>query len=78
MPKRYSPEEKSRILTRTAEISAAAAAREAEMEEMEEMNLAEVAREETEQKMLYKFLAMIYESESIEDLKAKVKALIKY
>ena len=26
MPKRYSPEEKSRILTRTAEISAAAAA----------------------------------------------------
>ena len=75
MSKRYSPEEKSRILTRAAEIGTVAAANE---EEMEEMNLAEVAREETEQKMLYKFLAMIYESESIEDLKAKVKALIKY
>ena len=73
MSKRYSPEEKSRILTRAADIGAAAAADE---EEMEEMNLAEVAREETEQKMLYKFLAMIYESESIEELKAKVKALI--
>ena len=76
MPMKFTAEEKA--LTRAAEISAAVAAREAEMEEMEEMNLAEVAREETEQKMLYKFLAMIYESESIEDLKAKVKALIKY
>ena len=76
MSKIFTAEEKA--LTRAAEISAAAAAREAEMEEMEEMNLAEVAREETEQKMLYKFLAMIYESESIEELKAKVKALIKY
>lgn len=45
---------------------------------MEEMNQAEVAREETEQKMLYKFLTMIKESESIEELEAKVKALIKY
>ena len=75
MSKRYSPEEKSRILTRAAEIGTVAVADE---EEMEEMNLAEVAREETEQKMLYKFLTMINESESIEELEAKVKALIKY
>ena len=71
MSKIFTAEEKA--LTRVAEIDTAA--KEAEMEEM---NLAEVAREETEQKMLYKFLAMIYESESIEELKAKVKALIKY
>ena len=44
---------------------------------MEEMNQAEIAREETEQKMLYKFLVMIGESESLEDLKKKVDALVK-
>lgn len=43
---------------------------------MEEMNQAEVAREETEQKMLYKFLVMIGDSESLEELKKKVEALI--
>lgn len=40
---------------------------------MEEMNQAEVAREETEQKMIYKFLLMIKESESLEDLEEKTK-----
>ena len=75
MSKIFTAEEKSRILTRAAQIGTVAAANE---EEMEEMNLAEVAREETEQKMLYKFLEMIHESESIEELEAKVKALIKY
>ena len=73
MPMKFTTGEKSHIRARAAEIDTVA--KEAEMEEM---NLAEVAREETEQKMLYKFLAMIYESESIEELKAKVKALIKY
>ena len=34
---------------------------------MDDMNLAEVLRDETEQKMLYKFLLMISESESLED-----------
>lgn len=43
---------------------------------MEDMNQAEVAREETEQKMLYKFLVMIGDSESLEELKKKVEALI--
>ncbi len=46
----------------------------------EEMNQAEVAREETEQKMVYKFLLMISQSkasgESLEDLEEKVKALL--
>ena len=46
----------------------------------EEMNQAEVAREETEQKMLYKFITMIDEakekSETLDDLKEKIKALI--
>lgn len=41
-----------------------------------EMNQAEVAREETEQKMLYKFLLMIKESESLEELEEKTKALL--
>lgn len=39
----------------------------------EEMNQAEVAREETEQKMIYKFLLMIKESESLEELEKKLK-----
>lgn len=46
----------------------------------DEMNQAEVAREETEQKMIYKFLLMIEESEkngeTTEQLKEKVKALL--
>ena len=40
------------------------------------MNQAEVAREETEEKMIYKFLLMIKESEDLEDLEKKVKALL--
>lgn len=43
---------------------------------MEEMNQAEVAREETEQKMIYKFLLMIKESKSLEELEEKTKALL--
>jgi hypothetical protein len=42
----------------------------------EEMNQAEVAKNETEQKMIYKFLLMIKESESLEDLESKTKALL--
>ena len=41
-----------------------------------EMNQAEVAREETEQKIVYKFLLMITESESLEGLAEKTKALL--
>lgn len=48
---------------------------------MEEMNGNEVLVEETEQKMLYKFLDMIHEAkennESIQDLEAHVRNLIK-
>lgn len=43
---------------------------------MEEMNQAEVARDETEQKMIYKFLLMIKESKSLEELEEKTKALL--
>lgn len=43
---------------------------------MDDMNQAEVAREETEQKMLYKFLLMIKESKDLEELETKVKALL--
>ena len=42
----------------------------------EDMNQAEVAKNETEQKMIYKFLLMIKESESLEDLEDKTKALL--
>lgn len=45
-------------------------------EKMEEMNQAEVARDETEQKMIYKFLLMIKESSSLEELEEKTKALL--
>lgn len=48
-----------------------------EENKMDDMNQAEVLRDETEQKMLYKFLLMISESESLEELKEKVEALIK-
>lgn len=44
--------------------------------EMEEMNQAEVAREETEGKMLYKFLLMIKESKDLEELEQKTRALL--
>ncbi|MBQ3404998.1 MAG: hypothetical protein IJG63_06245 [Oscillospiraceae bacterium] len=43
----------------------------------EEMNQAEIAREETENKMVYKFLLMIKESESLKELEEKTKALLK-
>ncbi|MDO4289355.1 MAG: hypothetical protein Q4C55_09235 [Eubacterium sp.] len=43
---------------------------------MKEMNQAEIARNETEQKMIYQFLLMIKESDSLEDLEEKVKALL--
>lgn len=43
---------------------------------MDEMNQAEVARDETEQKMIYKFLLMIKESGSLEELEEKTKALL--
>lgn len=43
---------------------------------IEEMNQAEVAREETEQKMVYKFLLMIKESKSLEELEKKAEALL--
>ena len=36
----------------------------------------EVAREETEQKMIYKVLLMIKDSESLDELEEKVKALL--
>ncbi len=42
----------------------------------EDMNQAEVSREETEQKMIYKFLLMIKESDSLEELEEKIKALL--
>lgn len=42
----------------------------------EEMNQAEVSRDETEQKMIYKFLLMIKESQSLEELEEKTKALL--
>ena len=42
----------------------------------EEMNQAEIAREETEQKMLYKILLMIKESKDLNELEGKVKTLL--
>lgn len=42
----------------------------------EDMNQAEVSREETEQKMIYKFLLMVKESKSLEELEEKTKALL--
>ena len=43
---------------------------------MDEMNQAEVARDETEQKMIYKFLLMIKESKSLEELEEKTTTLL--
>ncbi len=42
----------------------------------EDMNQAEVARDETEEKMIYKFLLMIKESKDLEELEQKVRALL--
>lgn len=61
-----------------AASKAAGAGKENTMDEG--MNQAEIARDETEQKMVYKFLLMIKESrdggESLDQLEAKVKALL--
>lgn len=43
---------------------------------MDDMNTSEVLVKETEEKMLYKFLLMINESETIAELKEKVEALL--
>lgn len=43
---------------------------------MDEMNQAELAREETEKKMIYRFLLMIKESKNLEELEEKAKALL--
>ncbi len=43
---------------------------------MNEMNQAEVAREETEQKMLYKILDIIAHSETKEEIEEKIRALL--
>lgn len=40
------------------------------------MNQAEIAREETEEKMIYKFLLMIKESKDLKELEEKVRALL--
>lgn len=40
------------------------------------MNQAEVSRNKTEEKMIYKFLLMIKESKDLEDLEEKTKALL--
>ena len=46
------------------------------MEKTDEMNQAEIIREETEQKMLYKTLLLIKESKDLEELEVKLKALL--
>lgn len=47
----------------------------------EEMNQAEIAREETEQKMIYKFLLMVKAEKekggSLEELEKQIEAMIK-
>ena len=42
----------------------------------DEMNNAEITREETEAKMVYKFLLMIKESKDLEELEEKTRALL--
>ena len=42
----------------------------------EDMNQAEVSRNETEEKMIYKFLLMIKESKDLEALEENTKALL--
>ena len=41
-----------------------------------EITTAELSRNETEEKMIYKFLLMIKESKDLEDLEEKTKALL--
>lgn len=53
----------------------ASARKESKMDEG--MNQAEIAREETEEKMIYKILLLIKESKDLADLEAKVEALLK-
>lgn len=43
---------------------------------MEEMNASEQLVEQTEEKMIYKFLLMIKESNSLEELEEKTKTLL--
>ncbi len=43
----------------------------------EEMNQAEITREETEQKMVYKILDLIKDCKTIEEVEQKIRALIK-
>lgn len=47
----------------------------------EEMNQAEIAREETEQKMIYKFLLMVKEEikkdGNLEELEKQIEAMVK-
>ncbi len=47
----------------------------------EDMNQAEVARDETEEKMIYKFLYILEQSiakgETLEEVKEKIEALLK-
>ena len=43
---------------------------------MDEMDYAEIAREETEKKMIYKTLLLIKESKDLEELEAKLKAML--
>lgn len=42
----------------------------------DDMNNAEITREETEDKMIYKFLLLIKESKNFEELEEKTKALL--
>lgn len=42
----------------------------------EGISQAEVARDETEEKMIYKFLLMIKESKDLKELEEKTKALL--
>lgn len=44
---------------------------------MEEMNQAEIAREETEQKMIMKIFILSQECSSLEEFQEKLKALMK-
>lgn len=44
---------------------------------MEKMNQAEVSKQETEQKMLYKILLIAKECKDLKELEEKLKALLK-
>lgn len=64
-----------RLQSRETEASTTASVRK-EKAMCDDMNQAEVARDETEKKMIYKFLLMIKDSKDLEELEAKVKALL--